>query len=233
MDQTQKILPRWFNVWFYISCLFLFIGGALNFIFGEDSEGFNPFGASIMVFASYLIVISVWRFRSLAQRFASLMPLPTFIVSVLIGWSFAMIDEIINYPFNPLFPGISFFGDLLLTTPMYVGAHLMWFYVLKKYKFSTFQALFTGGFSLGLTEMFLAGAGVMAFAGFIILPFVVMVHGIHMVMPKVFLNSYFEKQTQSDSKWKYILGVVLPLIGLGVGIGIFSLIAFTFGISIS
>ncbi len=202
-------------------------------IFGGGGEGFNPLGASVMVFLSYIIVICIWRIRSFAQIIASIIPLPAILTSVIIGWSFAMLDEIINYPFNPLFPGISFFWDLLLTTPMYVGAHFMWFYVLKKYRFSTFQALITGGFSLGLTELFLAYAGVAAFAGFVILPFVVMIHGIHMIMPKVFLNSYFEKQTQNDSRWKYVLGVVLPLVGIAIGIGVFYSIAVIFGISIS
>lgn len=231
--RNPSFVPRWFSIWFYISCLLLFIGGALNLIFGGAGGGFDPFGASIMVFLSYLIVVFVWRIRSSAQIFASIIPLPAVLVSVVIGWSFAMIDEIINYPFNPLFPDISFFGDLLITTPMYLGAHLMWFYVLKKYRFSAFQALFTGGFSLGLTELFLGGGGVLAFIGFLILPFVVMIHGIHMVMPKVFLSSYFEKQTQIDSKWKYVMGIVLPLIGLSVGIGVFYVIAQMFGISIN
>ena len=77
---------------------------------------------------------------------------PLWLKFVLVGWFFAMIDELIFYLSNPLFRGVSLIGDLTLTTGPYLFAHLGWYYVHKKYKFSWFQSLLTGGLALLIGE---------------------------------------------------------------------------------
>ena len=69
MDQTQKFLPRWFNVWFYVSCLVLFVGGVANKLTGVPDEGLNLWGAAIGVFATYLLTLFMWRRREALQLF--------------------------------------------------------------------------------------------------------------------------------------------------------------------
>jgi hypothetical protein len=216
MIQTLKkeaLAPAWFHIWFLLSCLFLFIGGRID-VSGGGIEGFNPSGAAIGMLVMYCIVIAVWKFRALMNWIAHL-PMPLIVLSVFSGWVFAEIDELVNFPFNPLVPGISLSEDILLTTPMYIGAHLAWFWVLRRYRFTVFQALFTGGLSLGLYEFILGAPSPLVV---LVFPFLIMIHGVHMVMPKIIFNEQFESFDLKESGIKYVFGVILPAIGTGLGI---------------
>ena len=84
MDQTQKILPRWFSIWFYISILVLFVGGVANKLTGVPDEGLNLWGAAIGVFALYLLTLFVWRRREALQAFVAKISLPLAAKSVLV-----------------------------------------------------------------------------------------------------------------------------------------------------
>jgi len=226
MDQTQKFLPRWFNVWFYVSCLVLFVGGVANRLTGVPDEGLNLWGAAIGVFAMYLLTLLAWRHREALQAFVAKISLPLVMKSVLIGWFFAEIDELVNFPFNPLFPGISLFQDIIFTTPFYLLVHLGWFWVLRKYKFTVTEALVTGGLTLGLFEVFSGGANILAILGILVFPFIVMIHGVHMVMPKIALGQEFDRENKADTKWKYVLGILVPAAGGIIGIGLMFLLSF-------
>ncbi len=212
--KKEAFAPTWFHIWFLASCLLLFIGGRIDAANGGGKEGFDPQGAAIGMFVMYCLVMGVWRFRSLITRVARL-PVPLIVLSVLGGWLFAEIDELVNFPFNPLFPGISLSRDLLLTTPTYLGAHLMWFWVLRRYRFTVFQALITGGLSLGFYELIFGTPSPLVI---LILPFLIMIHGVHMVVPRIMLSEQLESVCLKESKIKYLLGILLPAVGTGTGI---------------
>jgi len=215
---NQKFLPRWFTIWFYIATIVLFAGGLANKLAGTPAEGFDPFGASIGVFAMYLLTRLVWRYRDTFSAFVTKIPLPALLLSVLAGWFFSQIDETVNFPFNPLFPGITLWQDLMYTSLMYIPGHVGWFWVLRRYAFTPAEALMTGGLAVGLFEM-LSG-GVLGLIGLVIFPFMVMIHGSHMVMPKLGLGSALTYEGQKETKWKYVLGVIIPAIGVGLGVGL-------------
>lgn len=226
---STKLLPRWFTIWFYIASIVLFAGGLTDKLAGTPVKGFDPFGASIGVFVMYLLTQLVWRYRDTFSNFLSKIPLPALLLSVLVGWFFSQIDELINYPFNPLFPGVTLWQDLVYTSLMYIPGHIGWFWMLRRYAFTPAAALMTGGLSFGLFEM-LSG-GVAGFLGIFILPFVMMIHGSHMVMPKLGLGSALTYEGQKETRWKYVLGVTIPAIGVGLGIGLAFGMAFMMGVN--
>ena len=213
-DARDPLAPTWFHIWFLLSCLLLFVGGVIDAAQGAGQGEFNPWGAALAMLLMYAVTLTVKRHGWLVG-WVSRLPLPFVGRSVFVGWLFAEIDELVNYPFNPLTPGISLSQDLLLTTPMYTGAHLMWVWVLRRYRFSTFQALVTGGFSLGLYEVAFGTPSPMAI---VVWPFMVMIHGVHMVMPKIALSQSFEGLDLRESRAKYVWGTVLPALGTGSGI---------------
>ncbi|MCL7415534.1 MAG: hypothetical protein M8349_05675 [ANME-2 cluster archaeon] len=144
---------------------------------------------------------------------------------ILIGWFFADIDELINFPFNPLDADVTLFQEILFTTPIYVMAYLFWFRVLRTYRFSHREAIFTGGLSLGFVEMCSAGINPMILFGIFIVPFIIMIHGFHMFMPKLALSDELEASAQKDTRWNYAAGIFLPIIGAIIGIIIAFLLA--------
>ncbi len=214
----KKFLPRWFTVWFYISTAVLFAAGLVNELAGGQAEGFNPLGAAVGVFAMYLLTLFVWRYRAIFSAFVTKIPLPIILQSVLVGWFFSQVDELINFPFNPLFPSATLWQDLVFSSLAYIPGHVGWFWVLRRYAFTPAQALMTGGLSLGLFEMFSNGAA--GLPALFILPFVIMVHGPHMVMPKLGLGSALTYEGQKETRWKYLLGIIFPALGVGFGIGV-------------
>jgi len=218
MEATSKFLPRWFTIWFYIATVILFAGGLANKLAGGRIEGFNHLGAAVGIFAMYLLTLFVWRYRSFFSAFVTKIPLPILLQSVLVGWIFSQIDELINFYTNPLFPGVTLLQDLGLTSLMYIPGHIGWFWVLRRYAFTPAEALMTGGLSLGLFEVFSGGAaGLLAI---FILPFIMMIHGSHMVMPKLGLGATLTYEGQKETRWKYVVGVAIPAIGVGLGIGL-------------
>jgi uncharacterized membrane protein YqaE (UPF0057 family) len=131
---------------------------------------------------------------------------------------FSQVDETINFPFNPLFPGSTLWQDLVYTSLMYIPGHGGWFWVLRRYAFTPAEALITGGFSLAIFEALSGGA-----AGLLtvfVLPFAIMIHGSHMVMPKLGLGSVLTYAGQRETRWKYVFGVIIPAIGVGLGVGL-------------
>ncbi|MEK7148005.1 MAG: hypothetical protein AAB758_01780 [Patescibacteria group bacterium] len=223
---SAKLLPRWFTLWFYISTLVLFAGGLANQLTGTVVEGFDPFGAAISITVMYILMITVWRYRDLFSTFVTRIPLPVIVLSVLVGWFFSQIDELVSFSFNPLFPGVTLWQDLLYTSIMYIPGHIGWFFILRRYAFTPAEALITGGFSLSLFEM-LSG-GVLGLLGLIVFPFVVMIHGTHMIMPKLALGPHLTFVGQKETRWKYVWGVMVPVIGVGIGIGLaFGLVSLT------
>lgn len=216
---NSKLFPRWFTIWFLISCVILFIGGIADELSGtEPIGGVNAWGASIGAIVLYLILLIIWKKRDTVKLLFLKLRFPLLLTSVLIGVFFAGLDELINWPFNPLSPGISILGDIILTVPVYFMAHLFWFYVLKKYKFTVREALVVGGISGAVMEFVFSGAFGMIIIGVLILPFFVILHGFHMVMPKILLFEKFEKFEQKDTKWKYVLGIILPFLGAVLGL---------------
>lgn len=226
---NQKLLPRWFTIWFYTATVILFAGGLANRLTGVPAEGFDPFGASIGVFAMYLLTQLVWRYRDAFSTFVTKISLPALLLSVLVGWFFSQVDEIINFPFNPLFPGVTLWQDLVYTSLMYIPGHIGWFWVLRRYAFTPAAALMTGGFSFGIFEM-LSG-GVLGLLALFVLPFVMMVHGSHMVIPKLGLGSVLTYEGQKETKWKYVLGVIVPAVGVGLGVGLAFGLALVIGVN--
>ncbi len=98
----------------------------------------------------FIIGFIVWKKRiGIYKKFKRLQS-ENILTSAIIGSIFAAIDELICFPFNPLVPGITLVEDILLTTPMYFCAHLFWASILKKYRFTQFQALLTGGISIAI-----------------------------------------------------------------------------------
>jgi len=220
--KNNKLLPRWFTIWFIVSCIILFIGGVADHLAGKEQINFNAWAGAIGIFIMYLLVLFVWRFKGVFSSIIASIHLPPIILSVLVGLFFAEIDELVNFPFNPLVSGISLGQDILLTIPMYIFAHFFWFLVLRKYKFTPGQALITGGVSIGIFEAVMGGASPF---GIVVFPFIVMIHGVHMVMPAIFLSKYLEGIKRKETKWKYFWGILLPVIGTLIGIGVALIIA--------
>lgn len=210
----KNFAPKWFSIWFVLSCGILFAGGLIDHTSGSTSSGFDPIGAAVGMFLLYLLLWIAWRFRFVIRK-AFQTAAPVLWISVVSGWLAAELDELINFPFNPLVPRITLWQDILLTTPMYIFAHLFWFRVLKKYRFSVFEALLTGGISLGIFEFFLGAPSVWAIA---ILPFYIMIHGVHMIIPKILFEKQFEALPQQDTKLKYVFGILAPALGTLVGL---------------
>ncbi len=132
---------------------------------------------------------------------------------ILIGWFFAMVDEVVFFPTNPLYEGVSLLGDLILTTPVYLLAHYFWLRLNKKYSFSWFEALLIGGFGLLLGEEFWTGIIISSgFLGLVLLPALILIHGFHMIMPVYLLRNDLKKLKRKKTKWKYFWAVlVLPI----------------------
>ena len=234
LKKTKKLrlVPLWFIIWLLTSCFILIAGGIADELSGKEPiGGVNAWAAAGSILLLFIILVIVWKIRKPFRKFILKFSLPLIVASVLIGLFFAEIDELINWPFNPLTPGISLFGDIILTIPMYLMAHLFWFYVLKKYKFTIREALYIGGISGALTEFAFSGAFLMLLFGPLILPFTIMIHGFHMVMPKLLLSKEFERYKQKDTKWKYVAGILLPILGTAIGVGIAFIIGSIFNIT--
>ena len=88
----------------------------------------------------------------------------------------------------------------------------------------------TGGFSLGLYELFASGGGAAGFLAIFVLPFVIMIHGPHMVMPKIILVN--KLKGENDTKWKYVFGILFPAVGVALGLAITYALALLLGIKI-
>ena len=67
---------------------------------------------------------------------------------------------------------------------------------------------------------------VLLILGILVFPFIVMVHGVHMVMPKIALARELDNENQTDTKWKYVIGILVPAAGGIIGIGLMFLLSF-------
>ena len=222
----EAFVPRWFSIWLLFLVVVFFIGGIADRLSGSPIEGLDPAGAAVGISVMYLVTVVLWKRRNILSSAVSTLPIPIVLKSILVGWSFAELGELVHFPFNPLFPGATLLQDLVLTTPFYLLGHLGWFMVLRRFRFTPAEALLTGGFTFGLFEVFSGGfslAGVLTIA--LAFPFVVMIHGPHMVMPRLALEPQFDLLAVNTSKWKYLLGVLLPGSGTAVGIALAYLIA--------
>ena len=162
----------------------------------------------------FMVVICFVISRNISFRFKA----PLFIQFVFVGWFFAMIDELVFYLSNPLFEDVSLMGDLTLTTGSYLLAHLGWYYVHKKYKFSWFESLLTGGLALLIGEEIFGGFILASpVIGMILLPTFIFMHGFHMIMPPYLLRNELDKLNRKDTKLKYLFGILYPLIGYIIG----------------
>lgn len=214
--KKEALFPKWFTIWFILSCAIVYIGGLLDSASNAGTPGFEPKGAAACMFLLYCLLLIIWKLRYSIRRFFNVTK-PALWISVISGWLFAELDELVNFPFNPLVPGITLLQDILMTTPMYIFAHLFWYCILIKYRFSVFEAFLTGGISLGLFEFFLGGSSPLSI---IIFPFMVMIHGVHIVIPKILFQEQFEALSQKETKLKYVPGIIFPAIGTLIGIGI-------------
>ena len=222
----EAFVPRWFSIWLLVLVVVFFIGGIADRLSGSPIEGLDPAGAAVGISVMYLVTVVLWKRRNILSSAVSTLPIPIVLKSILVGWSFAELGELVHFPFNPLFPGATLLQDLVLTTPFYLLGHLGWFMVLRRFRFTPAEALLTGGFTFGLFEVFSGGfslAGVLTIA--LAFPFVVMIHGPHMVMPRLALEPQFDLLAVNTSRWKYFLGVLLPAAGTAVGIGLAYLVA--------
>ena len=222
----EAFVPRWFSIWLLVLVVVFFIGGIADRLSGSPIEGLDPAGAAVGISVMYVVTVVLWKRRNILSSAVSTLPIPIVLKSILVGWSFAELGELVHFPFNPLFPGATLLQDLVLTTPFYLLGHLGWFMVLRRFRFTPAEALLTGGFTFGLFEVFSGGfslAGVLTIA--LAFPFVVMIHGPHMVMPRLALEPQFDLLGVNTSRWKYFLGVLLPAAGTAAGIGLAYLIA--------
>ena len=223
---SETFVPRWFSIWLVLLIVVFFIGGTADRLSGSPVEGLDPAGAAVGISVMYVVTVVLWKRRNILSSAVSTLPIPIVLKSILVGWSFAELGELVHFPFNPLFPGATLLQDLVLTTPFYLLGHLGWFMVLRRFRFTPAEALLTGGFTFGLFEVFSGGfslAGVLTIA--LAFPFVVMIHGPHMVMPRLALEPQFGLLAVNTSRWKYFLGVLLPGAGTVIGIGLSYLIA--------
>lgn len=137
--------------------------------------------------------------------------IPLVLNFIILGWIFGMIDEILFWNSNPLFHGVSLPGDLILTTPAYIFAHAGWYFVNRKYSFSWFEALIVGGTSLLIIEEMQGGfIRKDPIFSIILLPNLILMHGIHMVMPPYLLRIELSKIKRKNSINKYIWGIIVP-----------------------
>lgn len=207
------------KIWFYISCFVMFFGGIIDAINGKVTET-NAWGASISIFILYLILKFIFKNKNKFSKVVNKIPFSFITKSIIIGWLFAELDELINFPFNSLTPGITLINDIILTTPIYIFTHLFWFFILKKYKFSIQESLIIGGISGALSEFIFSGALNAIILGALILPFMIMIHGFHMIMPRLLLDNYFKNLKQKETKWKYFWAILLTLLGTSIGVGV-------------
>ncbi|MHA1818870.1 MAG: hypothetical protein ACTSU2_03175 [Promethearchaeota archaeon] len=219
---------------FFVAAIF----DALLLLFSGIYEDNNSAIGQGVGYIIYIVVISIFISRNVSFSFKSLQSNNVHnkknflsLQFVLVGWFFAMIDEIVFYLYNPLFEGVSLIGDLILTTGPYLLAHLGWYSVHKRYKFSWFQSLITGGLALLIGEEifgnFILSSPIM---GIILLPSFIFMHGFHMFMPPYLLRNELDKLNRKDTKIKYLFGIVLPLMGYMIG-AIFILLGQAIGIN--
>lgn len=48
----------------------------------------------------------------------------------------------------------------------------------------------------------------------------VMIHGVHMVIPKIIFQEQFKDFPQRETKLKYALGIIFPAVGTLIGLGV-------------
>lgn len=220
----QRLFPKWFTIWFLLSCVLMLFGGILDEMGDQNPTGSNAWGAGISMFVMYLFVLFVWRNRAPFQEFCMKSPGSFLVKTLVLGWVIAEIDELVCFPFNALFPGATLLQDVVLTTPMYLCAYLGWFWVLKRYRFSVQESFYVGGLSIGVIELIAGGAAGMVILAGMVWPFLAMIHGCHMIMPRIALAPYFESLEQRETRWKYPIGIMVPIFGTGVGIGFAALL---------
>ncbi|MCF2141861.1 MAG: hypothetical protein K9W44_17550 [Candidatus Lokiarchaeota archaeon] len=101
--------------------------------------------------------------------------------------------------------------------------------MIKKYKFTRFQAILTGGFSLGLYEVILGGSSLNILM-LLLWPFLIMIHGVHLIVPKILFFDEDKQNERKESNWKYVFGIILPVLGIGIGILVSGIIAQAFNL---
>ncbi len=221
-------------IWFIASVAVLIGGGIADKVSGTGgSGGVDALGMGTTILIEGILFYFLFRKTDFLGKLVSRLSKKLWIKSVFIGWFSAMIVEAISYPTNPLFPGISFWGDLILTSPPYIFAHYFWFLILRKYKISIRKSLAIGGTSLLIAEYISGGMinPIIIPITAALFPALALMHGFHMVMPRLILNQEFSAIERKESRKVYLWGLVYPLIGLGIGIIIMFGLAPLFNIS--
>ncbi len=138
--------------------------------------------------------------------------------SVIIGWFFSQVSEVISFPFNPLYPGISLIKDILITSPIYICTHLFWFFILRRYKLNLFQALILGGMAVGIFEFTIGGGNANLLLVILFFPVTILIHGMHMAMPYIFLKPRLPETDTLNTIYKIPVSIIIPALGTGLGV---------------
>lgn len=213
--------PKWFHIWFAVSCLAVFASGLVDEYQGNATKYFNAWGVSLSVLVTYAGVLVVCRNQKELTRLVSSIPVSALFKTIFLGWFVAILAEIASFPFNPLYPQATLLEDLAFTTPAYIVTHFFWYWALRHLRLSVFEAFFCGGLALGLIEIAFGGGGILErlLLTLPLLPFVLMIHGCHMMMPALLIPVLHHDHAHDLSYKKYFFAILTAFVGVCLGIG--------------
>ena len=110
---------------------------------GKPTGEVNAWGAALSSFVVFLLINLISKHRKKISAWIEKFTTSSLIKATLVGVVFAEITEIIYFPFNPLYPGVTLVADIFLTMPIYIFVHIFWFYTVRKYQFSEREVFFS------------------------------------------------------------------------------------------
>jgi len=202
----KKRILKILAIVFYLILAISIVGQVAQFIKEGPSKQTLVLFSEIIIFALFLLVYktkekiseSLKGFKSLPLKF------------ILIGYTATVIAETAYIFSKPLHQNLLI--DLILVAPWYLLWVILWYFVLKKYDFSTKEAFFLGGFHGFVIEGLIAGSLIFnpLFALFA-LPLLSTIYGLFFIIPYLITKEEFKNQKKVSLR-KKILVSLIPLL---------------------
>ena len=171
----------------------------------------------LTLFPIFLLILSITPTKNI---FTKMTP-PTLLKFLVLGILTGLLTEvlaIINNLHLPAAEKALFNADpvmnIIVSFGYYIPLVIVWFFILKKYKFKIPQIFIVSG----IIGLFAEGVGV-AFLSFNIQAwaYVFLVHGSIMAIPFSILQDEFSKFKTKDAKTKYLIAIVPTIIAFVIG----------------
>lgn len=169
----------------------------------------------------FSIFVFVWFINPIIKPLIKKIPLPIFFKFLFLGIIFALITEYLVF----LDSGIGISGEsglfsqnlilnLILAMGIYVSLILVWYFLLKKYKFNIAEVFFSAGIWGVVIEQNFA---VLLSFNLLSYLYIFAVYGSFVAIPFLLVKDDFDKMKRKETKIKYIIAFFSQFIAYIIG----------------